>query len=43
MNSTSFKVFTFIIVSIAIFYVVSNVKQGIENRNNTYIQYLNKG
>lgn len=42
MNSTLFKVFIFIVVSIAVSYVVINVKEGIENRNNIYLEYLKK-
>lgn len=40
MDSSVFKIFIAIVVSIAIFYVVINIKEGIENRNETYLREL---
>lgn len=40
MDSSIFKIFLTIIVSIAIFYVGINIKEGIENRNETYLKEL---
>lgn len=42
MDSSLFKIFITVIVVSAVVYVGNNIKEGIDNRNNIYLNILNK-